>query len=82
MKVIKEYWVTDDDLRNIQRGIIIDKLNYCYDKECKYVNKITISYVVDREITIKESELRSLLKREVTYGTDVFNVMSKLFGDK
>lgn len=71
-KVIKEFWVSDYFIKEMNKpatelpGLTrisfecpIEKIN---TGDRHSAHKITISYEIDREVTIKESELDNILK--------------------
>lgn len=60
-KVSKEFWVSDDFMQSISSGKTFNPISMGLlkeDPDHKNFNKITVSYEIDREVTIKESDLR------------------------
>lgn len=69
-KVTKEFWVNNSELEDI------DKSSYCCIQLAKnrnmvHRNKITITYEIDQEVTIKESEFDKICD-ELYLGTAKF----------
>ena len=91
MKVIKEFWVTNEHLdkinKNEETAVIIrnkDESNFNDSVTSKAINKITITYEVDREITIKESDIDRLLSDRSMgfFEKDIELIKKAIFGDK
>ena len=87
MKVEKTFWVSDIELEKLNKkkdiSIVLrhrDESNY-KGIENRAVNKITITYEADQEITLKESEARKVLKEEIISHGTINNIMRKLFGE-
>lgn len=78
-KVSKVYWVSDFDLEDINKNLEGD---IELAKKCDIVhrNKITISYEIDREVTIKESDIDRLCDGVAFYIKDISIIKKKLFG--
>lgn len=91
MKVTKELWVTNEHLdkinKNEETAVIIrnkDESNFNDSVTSKAINKITITYEVDREITIKESDIDRLLSDRSMgfFEKDVELIKKAIFGEK
>jgi len=90
MKVSKEFWVSNDFIESIKDGevsqvfITGSKIAFSTSPKKEYIhaNKITITYEVDRNVTIKESKARKVLEEEIVSHATIDNIMQKLFGDK
>ena len=70
MIVSKEFWVSDehlDKIHNNKEFVVIlrnkDESSFHDAVINKAVNKITISYEIDREVTIKESDFEKILEK-------------------
>lgn len=76
MLVSKEFYVDEYDLENMS----------CFTVSRHPVPmrgrtlKITISYEIDREVTIKESELKGVLNKYLISELTVDNIMTAVFG--
>lgn len=79
MKVTKEMFVHEKALSGINEEFY--NIVFSTTKTDTYAKSVTVTYEVDREITIKESEARRILKEELC-NTTAEGVMQKLFGDK
>lgn len=83
-KVSKEFWVGDDFMQSISSGKTFNPISMGLLKEepdHKNLNKITISYEIDREVTIKESDFDKFFPPEVGFfNRDLQIIKQKLFG--
>lgn len=67
-KVSKEFWVSDNDFKKIVKYKETSVVLRCKDESKfeglveKAVHKITISYEIDREVTVRESDFEKYLQ--------------------
>jgi len=88
MRVNKEFWVSDEHLDKINSdgefSLILrnkDESSFMDSVINKATNKITISYEIEREITIKESDLEKLLEPSIGFTRGDVNCLKEiLFG--
>lgn len=87
MKVTKEFWVSDNCLKRMVENNELSVVLRCKDESKleglldKAVHKITISYEIDREVTIKESDIDKLFSNNSRYTyRDIEIIKQKLFG--
>ena len=90
MRVSKEFWVSDDFIQEMNRPIDfsqnIARSNFMYPIEkinTGDINskvKITISYEIDREVTIRESDIDKLCDGVAFSSEDISIIKKKLFG--
>lgn len=84
-KVSKEFWVTDAFI-NDDQDIDLFNISRFRSANGKYNNKVTVTYEIDREVTIKESELEKAFEDIYIAGHSVIDtgvmdeVRKKLFG--
>lgn len=91
MKVSKEFWVEYESFVQFKK-ILKDggkaelKISTTPDSGMDYMETLNISYEIDREVTIKESDLENALKDINIYGHSLIElgvmdkVKKKLFG--
>lgn len=60
-KVSKEFWVNNSELEDIDKSIDCC-IQLAKNRNMVYRNKITITYEIDREVTIKESDFEKYLQ--------------------
>lgn len=87
MRVSKEFWVSDEHLEKINSdrefSLILrnkDESSFMDSVINKATNKITITYEIDREVTIKESELRKILESELERDITTSDIIDLIFG--
>lgn len=76
-KVIKEFWVSDDfinDNHAVSNFILSCKATRVYK------SKVTVTYEIDREVTVKESDIDKLLDGVAFSSKDISIIKKKLFG--
>lgn len=89
-KISKEFWVSDEFIEQMNKPVCefprlarssfeypIEKLN-TGDKHSAH--KITITYEIDREVTIKESDIDKLCDGVAFSSEDISIIKKKLFG--
>lgn len=79
-KISKDYYVNSETLniitKNLYENILIAK-----EMSTSKIHKITISYEIDREVTIKESDIDRLFPPEAGFfNRDLQIIKQKLFG--
>jgi len=79
MKVIKEMFVHEKALSGINNELY--NIVFSTTKTDNFTKPVTVSYEIDQEIKLKESEVRKILKEEIVSHTTVDNIMQRLFGD-
>lgn len=95
-KISKEFWVSDDFINIMNKpvtelpGLTRSSFEYPIEKintgDRHSAHKITISYEIDREVTIKESDLENAFKDIGISGHNLIDlgvmdkVKKKLFG--
>ena len=86
MRVSKEFWVSDEHLDKIHNNkefaVILrnkDESSFHDAVINKAVNKITISYEIDREVTIKESDIDRLFSNNIRFTYKDSEIMKRLF---
>ena len=79
--ISKEFWVSDFDLEEVKKGYSEWDTTLSRNENKTYKNKITISYEIEREITIKESDLEKLLEPSIGFTRGDVNCLKEiLFG--
>lgn len=81
MKVSKEFWVNNSELEDIDKSIDCC-IQLTKNRNMAYRNKITITYEIDREATIRESDIDNAFNVWGETGMDGFKkaFKQKLFG--
>lgn len=78
MKVSKEFWVDRDTFdvlnRDLYENIVISR-----KKSTTKLHKITITYEIDREVTIKESDIDRLFSNNIRYTYRDIEIMKRVF---
>lgn len=83
MKVVKEFWVSNAFLNDDKT---LPFFTFSRSKTGNFPNKITISYDIDREVTIMESDLENAFRDIYIAGHSIIDlgvmnkVKQKLFG--
>ena len=78
--ISKEFWVSDFDLEEVKKGYSEWDTTLSRNENKTYKNKITISYEIDREVTIKESDIDRLCDGVAFSIKDISIIKEKLFG--
>lgn len=81
-KFTKEFWVDEDTLEVINKDLY-DNIILSRKVSTSKLNKITISYEIDREVTIKESDFEKHLQEwglKITSISVTDYLKQKLFG--
>lgn len=79
-KVTKEFWVNNSELEDIDKSIDCC-IQLAKNRNMVYRNKITVTYEIDREVTIKESVFdRLFTSKEGFFERDLQIIKNKLFG--
>ena len=85
MFVSKEFWVSDNDFKKIVKHKETSVVLRCKDESNfeglveKAIHKITISYEIDREVTIKESDIDRLVSNNTRFTYKDIEIMKRLF---
>lgn len=78
-KITKVFWIDGESLEIIEKdlyeNIVINRR-----KSTSKLHKITIAYEIDREITIKESDLRKALDDLEFSERDFYIIKQRIFG--
>ena len=85
--ISKEFWVSDEHLDKINSdgefSLVLrnkDESSFMDSVVNKATNKITISYEIDREVTIKESDFRRAFDDLEFSGRDYALIKQRIFG--
>lgn len=88
-KFSKEFWVSDEFINIMNKsvtelpGLTRSSFEYPIEKintgDRHSAHKITISYEIDREITIKESELRKMLESGLERDNTTSDIIDLVF---
>lgn len=78
-KVSKEFWVSDDFI-NDDQDIDLFNISRFRSANGKYNNKVIVTYEIDREVTIKESDLRKMFDDLEFSGRDYALIKQRIFG--
>ena len=79
MKVSKEFYISDFDLEDVNKNLEGD-ISLSRNENKVYKNKITITYEIDREVTIKESDFRRAFDDLEFSGRDYALIKQRIFG--
>ena len=85
-KVSKEFWVSDEHLDKINSdgefSLVLrnkDESSFMDSVINKATNKITITYEIDRVVTIKESDIDRLFSNNTRFTYKDIEIMKRLF---
>ena len=77
-KISKEFWVNSEVMdiikRDLYENIIISRI-----KSTSKIHRITVSYEIDREVTIKESDIDRLFSNNIRFTYKDIEIMKRLF---
>ena len=77
-KINRDYYVDSETLNiiteNLYENIIISR-----KKSASKIHKITISYEIDREVTIKESDIDRLFSNNTRFTYKDIEIMKRVF---